>query len=116
MDGRSITRPTWIGWLMRVCDSPALCGTTDLLPSRAAILTGKAPARLHLTTYLLGRPDCISQKLLHPVINQHLLLEEKRSGNIAGCYATACIGKWHLGGEGFSQATRALIIIMLEMR
>ena len=27
-------------------------------PSRAAILTGKAPARLHLTTYLPGRPDC----------------------------------------------------------
>src|SRR5213082_2224546 len=29
-------------------------------PSRAAILTGKAPARLHLTTYLPGRPDCPS--------------------------------------------------------
>src|SRR5678816_1166215 len=29
-------------------------------PSRAAILTGKTPARLHLTTYLPGRPDCIS--------------------------------------------------------
>ena len=72
-------------------------------PSRAAILTGKAPARLHLTTYLPGRPDCISQKLLHPVINQHLLLEEKTIPEYlrdAG-YATACIGKWHLGGQGF---------------
>src|SRR5438093_5563041 len=39
-------------------------------PTRAALLTGKAPARLHLTTFLPGRPDCDSQKLLHPKINQ----------------------------------------------
>ena len=72
-------------------------------PSRAAILTGKAPARLHLTTYLPGRPDCPSQTLLHPVIEQQLPLAEK---SLAEClhdagYATACIGKWHLGGAGF---------------
>src|ERR1051326_178384 len=72
-------------------------------PSRAAIMTGKAPARLHLTTYLPGRPDCASQKLLHPVIEQQLPLAEK---TLAEClrdagYATACIGKWHLGGAGF---------------
>ncbi|HKI71991.1 MAG TPA: sulfatase [Verrucomicrobiae bacterium] len=72
-------------------------------PSRAAILTGKAPARLHLTTYLPGRPDCPSQKLLHPIIEQQLPLAER---TLAEClrdagYATACIGKWHLGGEGF---------------
>jgi arylsulfatase A len=72
-------------------------------PSRAAILTGKAPARLHLTTYLPGRPDCPSQKLLHPVIEQQLPLAEKSLAEYlhdAG-YATACIGKWHLGGSGF---------------
>lgn len=72
-------------------------------PSRAAIMTGKAPARLHLTTYLPGRPDCSSQKLLHPVMKQHLPLEEKTVAEYlreAG-YATACIGKWHLGGKGF---------------
>src|SRR5947207_11635481 len=72
-------------------------------PSRAAILTGKAPARLHLTTYLPGRPDCPSQKLLQPIIEQQLPLAEK---TLAEClrdagYATACIGKWHLGGAGF---------------
>src|SRR6185436_8987367 len=72
-------------------------------PSRAAILTGRAPARLHLTTFLPGRPDCPSQKLLHPKIQQQLPLAEttlaealKREG-----YVTACVGKWHLGGEGF---------------
>jgi arylsulfatase A len=72
-------------------------------PSRAAILTGKAPARLRLTTYLPGRADCNSQKLLHPIINQHLPLEEKSVAEYlrdAG-YATGYIGKWHLGNKGF---------------
>src|SRR5689334_19331865 len=46
-------------------------------PDRAALLTGKAPARLHLTTFLPGRPDCPSQKLLHPKIDQQLPLAEK---------------------------------------
>src|SRR5437667_9714214 len=38
-------------------------------PTRAAIMTGKAPARLKLTTFLPGRPDAISQLLLHPPLN-----------------------------------------------
>ena len=41
-------------------------------PSRAALMTGKAPARLHLTTFLPGRPDAPSQMLLNPKINQAL--------------------------------------------
>jgi len=72
-------------------------------PTRAAIMTGKNPARLHLTTFLPGRPDAPSQKLLHPLIRQELPLEEvtiaERLKAIG--YATACIGKWHLGGAGF---------------
>src|SRR5207249_278793 len=67
-------------------------------PTRAAIMTGKNPARLHLTTFLPGRPDAPSQKLLHPIIRQELPLEEvtiaERLKAIG--YATACIGKWHL--------------------
>src|SRR5215211_6526359 len=35
-------------------------------PSRAAIMTGKCPARLNLTNYLPGRPDAPSQRLLQP--------------------------------------------------
>jgi len=81
----------------------AYCAQPICSPSRAAILTGKAPARLHLTTYLPGRPDCISQKVLHPEIEMQVPLSEKmlpRYFKEAG-YATAAIGKWHVGGKGF---------------
>jgi arylsulfatase A len=72
-------------------------------PTRAALMTGKAPARLHLTTFLPGRPDCDSQKLLHPKINPQLPLSEKTLAEHlkAAGYATACVGKWHLGSKGF---------------
>ena len=73
-------------------------------PSRAALMTGRAPARLHITTFLPGRADAPSQKLLHPNIRQALPLEETTIAEQlrqAG-YATAMIGKWHLGGAGFT--------------
>jgi arylsulfatase A-like enzyme len=73
-------------------------------PSRAALMTGRAPARLHLTTFIPGRPDAATQKLLHPVMRQHLPLEEMTLAERlrASGYATAMIGKWHLGAAGFT--------------
>ncbi len=72
-------------------------------PTRAALMTGKHPARLHLTEWLPGRGDMPAQKLARPPIRQELPLEETTVAEAlkqAG-YATAHIGKWHLGGEGF---------------
>ena len=80
-----------------------MLGSPYRSPSRAAILTGKTPARLHLTTYLPGRPDHTSQKVLHPEIQMQVGLSEKMLPHYfkeAG-YKTAAIGKWHVGGKGF---------------
>lgn len=72
-------------------------------PTRAAILTGKAPARLHITDWIAGEGAPKQSRFILPDWQQHLPLEEvtiaeafKRLG-----YATAHIGKWHLGGNGF---------------
>lgn len=71
-------------------------------PSRASLLTGKWPARLHLTQWIPGNiyPH---KKLLEPSQTQHLDLsiptlaqKLKQVG-----YQTAAIGKWHLGGDGY---------------
>ncbi|MDO8544663.1 MAG: sulfatase-like hydrolase/transferase [Opitutaceae bacterium] len=81
----------------------AYVGQPICSPSRAAILTGKAPARLHLTTYLPGRADAVSQMVLHPEIQMQVPLEEKMLPEHlkASGYVSGAIGKWHVGGAGF---------------
>jgi arylsulfatase A-like enzyme len=72
-------------------------------PSRAALLTGRAPARLRLTDWLPGREDGPAQRMLRPAIRQALPLEERTLPELlkgAG-YVSAHVGKWHLGGRGF---------------
>ena len=91
----------------------AYCAQPICSPSRAAILTGLAPARLHLTTFLPGRKNASSQKLLHPNIIQRLPLEVKTIAEYLGeaGYATACIGKWHLGGAGFGPKEQGFQVV-----
>ena len=86
---------------MRFTDAYAACPVCS--PTRASILTGRYPARLHLTDWLPGRPDRLDQRLLRPKIVRQLPLEEVTLAEAlkpAG-YVCASIGKWHLGGPGF---------------
>jgi arylsulfatase A-like enzyme len=81
----------------------AYCAQPICSASRAAILTGKAPARLHLTTYLPGRPDYSSQKVLQAEIEMQVPLSEKMLPQYfkdAG-YTCGAFGKWHVGEAGF---------------
>jgi arylsulfatase A len=72
-------------------------------PTRVALLTGKFPARLGITDWLPGRPDRPDQMLKRPPLVNQLPLEEITIAERmkAAGYATALIGKWHLGGAGF---------------
>jgi arylsulfatase A-like enzyme len=86
---------------MRFTQAYAACPVCS--PTRAALFTGKVPARLHLTDYIPGNFDRRKHKLLRPEFHQELPLEEvtlaERLHSVG--YTTAAIGKWHLGGIGF---------------
>lgn len=81
----------------------AYCAQPICSPSRAAILTGQTPARLHLTTYLPGRPDTLAQKVLHPEIELQVPLSQKMLPQYlkAAGYICGAFGKWHVGGRGY---------------
>ncbi|MCG8696811.1 MAG: sulfatase, partial [Bacteroidales bacterium] len=76
--------------------SSAVCS-----PTRGSILTGKYPARLHLTDWLNGWPAKPEQTLMMPVWNKRLAGDEvtiaeklKENGYVTGFW-----GKWHLGNN-----------------
>lgn len=86
---------------MRFTEGYSAC--TVCSPTRAAVLTGKSPARLHITDWIAGhqRPHA---HLLPPEWTKHLPLEEVTLAEHLKTvgYATASIGKWHLGGADYA--------------
>jgi arylsulfatase A-like enzyme len=80
-------------------------------PTRASIMTGKYPARVHLTDFIAGKKSDPSQKLLRPEFEQALPLGEVTIAEAldARGYISGYVGKWHLGkkapylpeGQGF---------------
>jgi len=86
---------------MKFSDAYAACPVCS--PTRASIMAGQYPARVGITDFIPGhwRPY---EKLIVPENRLELPLESvtiaealKQQG-----YATCCIGKWHLGGKGYS--------------
>ena len=63
-------------------------------------MTGKYPARLHLTDWIAGHENPYG-KLLVPDWTQYLPTEEVTLAEVAKAanYATASVGKWHLGND-----------------
>ncbi len=87
---------------MRFTNAYAACPVCS--PTRASLMTGKYPARLQLTDWIPGRKQWPTARLLVPAFNQQLPLTEVTIAEAlrAAGYVSASIGKWHLGGAGFS--------------
>ena len=86
---------------MRFSNAYAACPVCS--PTRASIQTGKYPARLQLTNFIPGSHRLPFSEVIPPPFNQQLPHSETTIAEAlrpAG-YATAAIGKWHLGGNGF---------------
>jgi arylsulfatase A-like enzyme len=77
-------------------------------PSRAAIFTGKSPAQLHMTFVNEGRRDSGGSpngRVLPPASSTELPASETTIAELLkrGGYATAHLGKWHVGRVSPSQ-------------
>jgi arylsulfatase A-like enzyme len=80
---------------MKFTDAYAACPVCS--PTRASIMTGKYPARLHLTDFIAGG-NYPYEKYKQPDWQKFLPLEEVTIAEVfktAG-YTTASFGKWHL--------------------
>jgi arylsulfatase A-like enzyme len=71
-------------------------------PSRAAILTGKHPARLQITDWIPGQRPANRKLDCPPILNQ-LQLEESTIAEVLKehNYKTFFAGKWHLGSQTY---------------
>jgi arylsulfatase A len=70
-------------------------------PTRASILTGKYPARLHMTIWReYARRPPQNNKVVPPIVEENLPYGETTLAEAfqSAGYLTAHVGKWHLGG------------------
>lgn len=89
---------------MRFTDAYSACQVCS--PTRAAIMTGKYPARIGVTDYIgAAQPEKWTRSthmLPAPYANRLALDEVTLAESLkAGGYATFFAGKWHLGPEGW---------------
>ena len=105
---------------MRFTDGYASCAVCS--PTRAALMTGRSPARLGITDWIRAefqlsnrhwpnirsvfgyhRPRLANRPLLTPVNETRMPHEEVTLAELLKPlgYTSAYIGKWHLGGEGY---------------
>lgn len=82
---------------MRFTNGYAACAVCS--PSRAAIISGMAPARLHLTDWIGGEPIPKDSRFLLPDWKKTLDPSATTMPALLAKhgYATVSIGKWHLG-------------------
>ncbi|MBL8726721.1 MAG: sulfatase [Planctomycetes bacterium] len=71
-------------------------------PTRAALMTGKYPARVDINDWIPGTPFPQARMLPPSDLDQLPLAETTLAERLRDRgYATWNVGKWHLGGEGF---------------
>ncbi len=88
---------------MRFTNAYAACPVCS--PTRAALMTGRWPARVGITDYIPGSRvgKLLPAPYLHELPHEEVTVAEamKQAG-----YVTGMFGKWHLGGEGYLPETQ----------
>ena len=100
---------------MKFSDAYAACPVCS--PTRASIMAGQYPARIGITDFIPGhwRPY---EKLIVPENRLELPLESVTIGEALKeqGYATCYIGKWHLGGRGYSPDKQGFDKVVLGVK